>query len=191
VFRITWQILFLASPLFLVAIAHGLCIKYDLFPGLKRPLDFGRAFKGKRIFGDHKAWRGLTINVLFCVVGVSIQAWLQRSSLIPAWLPLLDYPEKGWLLGLLIGVGMTAGELPNSFLKRRMGISPGRRGQNLWAVIFFVFDQIDLAFGIWVFVFWLIKPPLILILWSIGLAFVLHLVVSTVGYVLGMRKTLF
>ena len=92
---------------------------------------------------------------------------------------------------MLIGVGMTAGELPNSFLKRQMGIQPGRRGQNLWAAIFFVFDQIDLALGIWVFIFWLIKPPLILMLWSLGLAFVLHLVVSTVGYVFGMRKTLF
>ena len=160
----TWQILFLASPLFLVAIAHGLCIKYDLFPRLKRPLDFGRTLRGKRVFGDHKACRGLIINVLFCIVGVYIQAWLQRNSLIPSWLPLLDYSEKGCFLGLPLGLGMTAGELPNSFLKRQMGISPGKHGQKFWALIFFVLDQIDLAFGIWVFTFWLIKPPLSLIL---------------------------
>jgi CDP-2,3-bis-(O-geranylgeranyl)-sn-glycerol synthase len=159
-------------------------------PWLKKPLDLGSTFRGKRVFGDHKTWRGFAINVLFCVIGTSIQAWLQIASYIPSWLPLLDYNERGYQLGLLVGMGMTAGALPNSFLKRQMGISAGKQGSGFMAVPFFLLDQIDLVVGIWIFTFFLVKPSFALILWSFAVASILHIMVSAIGYSIGMRKTL-
>ncbi len=188
--EMTFQIIFLGSPLLLAAIAQGLCIKYDWLSRLRRPIDFGKSYKGKRIFGDHKTWRGLTINVFFCSLGAIIQAWLQSKGGLPQWLFLLDYKSQALTIGILIGFGMTVGELPNSFLKRRFGIPPGKSREGPLWVAFFISDQVDLAIGIWVFLFFLIRPSLWLVLWSLLLTLALHLAVSSVGYLLGMRKTL-
>jgi hypothetical protein len=188
--EMTFQILFLGSPLLLAAIAQGLCIKYDWLSRLRRPLDLGRAYKGIRIFGDHKTWRGLTINVLFCSLGAIIQAWLQGKGVLPQWLFLLDYESHALTVGVLIGLGMTVGELPNSFLKRRFEIPPGKSREGPLGIAFFIYDQVDLTIGIWVFLFFLIRPSLWLVLWSLLLTLALHLAVSSVGYLLGMRKTL-
>jgi CDP-diglyceride synthetase len=188
--EMTSQILFLGSPLLLAAIAQGLCIKYDWLSRLRRPLDLGRVYKGKRIFGDHKTWRGLAINVLFCSLGAIIQAWLQGKRVLPQWLFLLDYESHALTVGVLIGLGMTVGELPNSFLKRRFEIPPGKSREGPLGIAFFIYDQVDLTIGIWVFLFFLIRPSLWLVLWSLLLTLALHLAVSSVGYLLGMRKTL-
>jgi CDP-diglyceride synthetase len=189
-FKLTCQILYLGSPLFLVAIIQGLSIKYDWFGRLKRPLDLGMSIRGRRIFGDHKTWRGMAINLVFCTIGAMIQVWLQGSGNIPLWLPLLNYNRLGLLVGVLMGLGLTLGELPNSFLKRQLGIAPGKGTKGPKGVIFFLFDQVDAAIGIWLLIFVLIRPPRLLILYSLLLTLLLHVSVSAIGYLLGMRKTI-
>lgn len=185
----TIQIIFMGAPLLLAGIAQGMCIKYNWLKSLKRPLDLGRSFRGKRIFGDHKTWRGLVVNVLFCAAGALIQARLQAQGALPSWVLLVDYPADGLVLGLLLGFGMTAGELPNSFLKRQLNISPGKSAKGVLRVVFFLFDQVDLAAGIWVFIFFLVRPTAAFVLWSFAVTLVLHVAVSAVGYFLGMRST--
>lgn len=187
----TYGLLFLGAPLLPTAVAQGLCIKYGWLRPLKEPLDLGLCFRGRRLFGDHKTWRGLVVNVVFCALGAMIQAWLVSKNYFPARLTLLDYEKYGLLAGVLLGLGVTLGELPNSFLKRQMEIAPGKKKRGAWGVVFFVFDQVDLSLGAWVFLYWLIRPSLGLILWSLALTLALHLAVSGVGYGLGMRKTLF
>lgn len=188
--EMTFQVLFLGSPLLPTAIAQGLCIKYDWFSLLRQPIDLGRTFKGKRIFGDHKTWRGLVANVIFCTLGTGVQAWFQSTGSLPEWLFLLDYESHALTVGIMLGLGMTLGELPNSFLKRRFEIPPGESREGFLGIVFFIYDQIDLTIGMWVFLFFLIRPSLWLVLWSLLLTLVLHLAVSSVGYLLGMRKTL-
>ncbi len=186
----TYNILFLGSPLLLAAIGQGLCIKYSWLNRLKRPLDLGLMFRGRRVFGEHKTWRGLVINVVLCTLGTMIQTWLQNNDYVPQWLLLLDYKRYGFLAGLLLGFGMTLGELPNSFVKRQLDIHPGKKGSGLLGAAFFLFDQVDLTIGIWIFLFFLIKPSPVLILWSFLLTILLHIAISGIGYFLGMRKSI-
>jgi hypothetical protein len=190
VLETTCQILFLGSPLLLAAVAQGLCIKHDWLKLLKRPLDMGRTYRGRRIFGDHKTWRGSLINVFGCTLGALIQGRLLAQASFPPWLPLLDYDRHALLAGILMGAGMSFGELPNSFLKRQMEVPPGTQKKGVLGVAFFIFDQVDLVIGIWLFLFLLVRPTLPLILWSLVLGLPLHVCVSTVGYLLNMRKTL-
>jgi hypothetical protein len=190
VLEMTCQIIFLGVPLIFAAVGHGFVIKYDRFRFLKRPLDFGLYFKGKRVFGDNKTWRGLVINVVFCVAGSSFQALLEQNSAVPEWLSLLDYRQNAPIVGLLLGLGMTVGELPNSFLKRQLGIPPGGKKPGPLGLLFFLFDQVDLAFGIWVFLYFLIRPSLTFFLWSLVVIVVLHAAVSSVGYLMKMRQTI-
>lgn len=187
--ELTCQLLFLGSPLLLAAVVQGLCIRYDWLPSFKKPLDLGLNLRGKRILGDHKTWRGLAVNVVFCTLGSMVQAWFQRKGYLPHWLPFFDYAKEGPFIGLLLGLGMTVGELPNSFMKRRLDIAPGQSKKGFWGMIFFLFDQVDLAVGIWVFLFFVIRPSPWVILWSFVITIVFHVAISGTGYLLGMRKT--
>jgi len=187
--RLTGQVLFLGWPLFVAALLHGLVLKHDWLPRLKRPLDLGLTFRGGPIFGAHKTFRGFLVNLAGCLGGAALQGLLAREGSIPDWLALTDYGRHWLILGLLLGLGMTLGELPNSFLKRRLAIPPGGSGQGAWAALFFVLDQIDLAGGIWVLTYWLLRPSPALLAWSFGLTLILHLAVSTSGYLLKMRAT--
>ncbi len=186
----TYQLVFFGSPLLLAALAHGFCIRYEWFPYLKRPLDFGLYFRGKRVLGDNKTWRGLLIQVIFCTLGATIQGWLQEQGVVPPWLAFFDYTKHGPAVGFFLGLGMTIGELPNSFLKRQLDIPPGQRSGGGWGVLFFFLDQVDLTLGIWLFFFFIVRPPALLVLWSLVLTVALHLAVSSVGYVLRMRKSI-
>ena len=188
--EMTYQIMFLGSPVLLAALAHGLCMKYDWFSRFKRPLDLGQTYRKRRLFGEHKTWRAPVVYGVFCTLGTVIQGWCQGKGYLPQWLLLVDYEKYGYLVGVLLGLGMTIGELPNSFLKRQLGISPGKRKGGLLGLVFFLFDQVDLIIGIWVFLSFLIRPSLSLVLWSFLLTFVMHVTVSSVGYLLGMRKTI-
>jgi len=131
----TFQLLFLGSPVLLAAIAHGLTIRYDVLPFLRKPLDFGLHFRRKRLFGNNKTWRGLAVHVAFCTLGATIQGWFQEQGITPRWLPLFDYTKQGPLVGFLLGLGMTLGELPNSFLKRQLDIPPGQRASGQAQVV--------------------------------------------------------
>ncbi len=130
------------------------------------------------------------INVVFCTMGTMIQSLFQNRGYFPPWLLLLDYRKYGYVIGVLLGLGMTLGELPNSFAKRQLDIPPGKRKKGLLGVAFFLFDQVDLIIGIWVFSYFLIRPSLLLILWSFLLAVVVHVTISSAGYLLGMRRTI-
>lgn len=174
----------------LAAIAQGFCLKYDWLSPLKKPLDLGLFLRGKRLFGDHKSWRGAMINVVFCTIGSMVQAWFQAVGVLPRWLFLLDYTKHGYLVGILLGLGMTVGELPNSFLKRRLDIPPGKSKKGFLGIVFFLYDQVDLTIGIWIFLFLLVRPFLFMVLWSFLLTLLLHVAVSIVGYLLKMRKTI-
>jgi hypothetical protein len=188
--ELTCQLFYFGAPLLPTAIVHGLCIKYHWLKVLKKPMDFGNSIRGKRVFGDNKTWRGFVIHVLCCALGTIIQTQLQSTGIIPQWLPLLDYERHGLIAGVLMGTGMTLGELPNSFMKRRLAIPPGQKKRGILGGLFFLFDQVDLMIGIWVFLYFLVKPSLLMILWSFLLMILLHVAVSTTGFLLGMRKTL-
>jgi CDP-archaeol synthase len=91
------------------------------------------------------------------------------------------------LVGLLIGLGTVAGELPNSVLKRRLDIAPGARRRSPGGVALAVLDQGDLVLGIWV----LLAPVWVMPLWFGAVAFAavsaIHAVVNVIGYAVGAR----
>ena len=56
------QLLWLALPIIAAGLVHLAVMKLDLLPGLRRlPLDGGRSFRGKRLFGDTGTKRPLRL----------------------------------------------------------------------------------------------------------------------------------
>jgi CDP-archaeol synthase len=173
-------------PVLGAAALHAPVLTFDLFRSLKRPLDLGATFRGRRLFGDNKTWRG----ALFMTAGVVVAAAL--LSLWPwYWDKLPDGIQDAgpWLYGLLLGVSVVVGELPNSFLKRQLDIQPGTQRRGPLGIAISIFDQADFVLVAWV---------LLLPLWtmSVGQAVVVfavvaavHMVINVIGYGIGARSS--
>jgi CDP-2,3-bis-(O-geranylgeranyl)-sn-glycerol synthase len=154
-------------------------------PGLHKlnaPMDSGRSFRGKRILGSHKTWRGLVSGVILSTVTLWLQQWAVAhygwaqtltSSVDYAHLPTI-------LLGVLFAVGALGGDALESFFKRQRGTPPGQG----W----FPWDQLDYIIGASLasLPFVALSPVQYGIL--IALWFVVHLVASYVGWLLHLKE---
>lgn len=164
-------------------IANGVPPLLAHVPGLARlnaPLDGGHAWRGKRLLGANKTWRGAVGATLLAGLAHLGQRWLAENGVL-ATTPVLQVP---WWYGFLLGAGVILiGDAVESFLKRRSGVGPGR----LWVP----FDQIDYTLGGMLATAWLYWPgwplfALLLVVNGIGSA-VLHYL----GYLLGVNKDRF
>jgi len=181
---------YLFLPLLVGLALHGFCIKYDALAFLCRPIDRGRKFRGKRIFGDNKTYRGVVVVSLGTAIGFGLQSLLIHRSSSIRRIELLDYTFfKSVAVGLAVGVAAMLSELPNSFIKRRFEIAPGSVAKGWKRLIFYVYDQIDFLLGAWLVLAVVVPITVERALLSAGLLLVAHQLMSSAGYALGMRKT--
>lgn len=109
-----------------VAIAQTIWFSSPFSKKFSLPLDLGKKFRGRRILGDHKTTRGFIIFVpLASVAFFLLHQLLLAFDVELAGLVWQLKPGGYALLGLLAGLGFMLGELPNSFIKRQLGIAPG------------------------------------------------------------------
>lgn len=155
------------------AIANLTPVVANYVPGLKSwktPIDMGKNYRGKRLLGNNKTWRGLVTGVVLAGLTGYVQNTVRPGS-ISAFVQVL--------FAVSIGFGALYGDAVESFFKRQHGVAPG----SSW----FPFDQLDFVFG------GLIAAlPFGLISLSGALAilityFILHLVTVWVFYHLGVR----
>lgn len=144
-------------------------------PGLKSwrtPMDFGLSWRGLRLFGDNKTWRGLAFGTL---VGGLTNIILHDL--------IISSPEDNlWYVfaaGCALGCGALVGDAIESFFKRRRGLKPG----DSW----FPCDQLDYIIGGLIFVYPLVPVPPLLMLAIAVIYFGLHLITSYIGYLLGLK----
>ena len=140
---------FLTAAFVLAGCTQTVWFRSRLSTPFRVPIDGRRSIGGKRIFGDNKTWSGFVVMVpavgaAFGVLGLlrPLLPFQWRDGLWP--LPPVDYG----LLGCVVGFGFMAAELPNSFLKRRLGVEPGAAPANplaRWTC--FVIDRTDSIIG--------------------------------------------
>jgi len=161
------------APLFFGLLTHGLCIRFGALRQLTRPIS-------TRLFGANKTYRG----ILCVAVGTTVGFVLVR----PALLARMDTARLAFV-GLCVGAAAMAAELPNSFLKRRLGIAPGSQASGARGVAFHVLDQVDMVFGAWAVLVWLVTPTWARLAGSLATVYVGHQLISVAGYWLGMRTS--
>ena len=149
------------------------------FHGLATPIDGGRSFRGKRIFGDHKTWRGLLAGIVVGTAVYELQRLLHAAG-IAVGLALFDYADAPLLPGFLMGLGTGIGDAVKSFFKRRVGIAPGAS----WPV----FDQLDFLAGAYLFVSLVHVPPLLPTLASLPIVLAGSVAVTAIGWALGLKE---
>lgn len=153
-------------------------------PGLRSwdtPMDFSRSFRGKRIFGDNKTWRGLLFGILLATVTLGIQVWAFNQY---GWAQDIAnninyFILPVYILGPLFAIGALGGDALESFLKRQRGIASGKS----W----FPFDQLDYIVGGLLASFLVIELTMQEYLAVIVVWFCLHIIATFVGYLVGLR----
>jgi hypothetical protein len=105
---------------------HVLWMRSGLSRRFAMPVDAGACWRGRRLLGDHKTVRGFMAIVP--ATGFAFAALGAMREMLPAWLASGLWPLPPFELacvGVWAGFWFMAGELPNSFLKRRWGVPPG------------------------------------------------------------------
>lgn len=165
-------------------IANAAPVFANKIPGLRNwntPLDFGLKFRGKRLFGDNKRWRGLIVGIVLATATLGLQVWAFNNF---GWaediaININYFVLPVHILGPLFAIGALGGDALESFFKRQRGIKPGKS----W----FPFDQLDYIIGGLVASFLVIQLTLEEYLAVIVVWFCLHIIATYIGYVIGLR----
>ena len=150
---------------------------------------------GKRIFGDNKTWKGLLgyiiLNV-FCSVVLGV-IWkisdLNEMNYFYSKIPNTIY--SNFVIGILLGLGYSLFELPNSFLKRRLNIEPGKTPNGIKKIFFIFLDQADSVIGCCTVLSLFYQMTFSFYIMYILLGAFTHIVLNILLYFLGLRKNMF
>jgi CDP-2,3-bis-(O-geranylgeranyl)-sn-glycerol synthase len=160
--------------------------KFKIFEFLNIPVDFGKKFRdGKPLFGKNKTYRGFLVGIIGGVIGAYLQMFLYKFSffqIISIHGIAYTNHQTIILLGVLLGFGAIAGDVIESFFKRRLNVDSGA-SMAPW-------DQIDLAIGAYLFVFPFVYIFLSwqLFLSSIIITFFLTVIVNHISFYLHIRN---
>ncbi len=132
-----------------------------------RPLDGGRKlWDGHPIFGSHKTVRGFFAGII-------------AGSLIGLAESLID--SRLAIAGFAISLGAVLGDLLGAFVKRRLGMNPGR--------LFPVVDQLDFVMGALLFSYPFFAMDPISVLLVVLVTPPIHFGTNYGAYLLGLKKT--
>ena len=168
------QCLWFFLPAYFANMAPTFAKKAGVLEFLAKPIDFGKNFKGKQIFGSHKTWRGMISGIVLGILISHFQKFLFQFSFFQK-ISFLNYQKLDvFFLGFLLSLGALSGDLISSFFKRRQSIKPG----NPWIP----FDQISFVIGAFFFTFFffpILTSAYFLILF---LSFFLHIIGNRLGF---------
>lgn len=144
-------------------------------PGLRgwdAPIDFGKTFRGRRIFGKNKTWRGM--------IGGTILAGLFFLAHQAAGYPMITQALP-WYYGFLLGFGaIFVGDCGESFIKRQAGIDPGKP--------FIPWDQTDFVLGAMIMTFWIYWPGWYAFFFLFIVSGLVSWIAHVIGYFLRLNK---
>jgi CDP-2,3-bis-(O-geranylgeranyl)-sn-glycerol synthase len=151
-----------------------------------QPIDGGATFRGRRVFGAHKTVRGFVVMIPSTALSfAAIAAAVGDPGGAGLW-PLTLAGYAG--LGACAGLGFMAGELPNSFLKRQLGIAPGAApGHPIGAAAQFLLDRIDSGIGMLVVISVMVAVPAVTWLLVLLVGPSIHWAFSVLMFHLGLK----
>ena len=184
------------APAILSGILNMIWCKTGLLKPLKKPMDMGRNFTdGRRIFGDNKTWKGflgyLVFNTIFSVIWGFVCSSAGIDHLNFFYINHDNTLLFNILTGFLIGCGYALFELPNSFLKRRLDITPGKTTSGFWKYFFVFLDQADSVFGCALVVWLFYDLGIVLYLAYVLVGALTHIILNVLLYLAKLRKNPF
>lgn len=177
--------LFLLAAFTLAGAAQTVWFAAPMSHAFAIPLDGGRCFRGRRIFGAHKTVRGFVVMVPAAALAFALLATLAADAVLRALWPLS--PLTYALLGAWAGFGFMAGELPNSFIKRQLDVAPGAAADGWRGVPHFLFDRFDSGLGMLTALSLAVHVPWLSWLYVLLFGLFIHWSFSVVMFRLGLK----
>lgn len=183
-------------PPIIAGILNMIWCKLPILNRLKTPIDLGKNFvDGKRIFGDNKTYKGLVGYVFLNILTGICWGVLCQSLDIEKFNYLYMNNENtilfNLMLGILLGLGYALSELPNSFLKRRLDIEPGKTISGFKKIFFIFLDQADSVFGCTLVVAMFYPMSIVFYLMYVLVGSATHLIMNMLLYFMKLRKNMF
>lgn len=182
-------------PTILGGIFNMVFCKTPLYKKYKKPMDRGKTLKdGRRVFGDNKTWVGfagmVVCTALAQVLWGLLLAGVHGTDVSELYVRHANTVGFNAMAGALFGFAYMLFELPNSFVKRRLDIRPGKTEQGTLGKVFFVVDQVDSLFGVILVLACLTPVSVGKYFGYIALGGFIHITVNLVLYKTGIRKNL-
>ena len=190
------QIYATLTSVIIAGVLNMIFVKLPIFSGLSNPIDRGRCLSdGRRLFGDNKTWKGFLgmvalggiAQIIWSAVCCSVPALEKNNQFIAAHGSSL---AANLGAGLLFGLAYALFELPNSFIKRRIGIAAGKTDKGIKGALFFVIDQIDSLLGVVLCLSFLCTISFAQYWLYILVGFFTHSAVNLILYALRIRRNI-
>ncbi|HAA43086.1 MAG TPA: CDP-archaeol synthase [Ruminiclostridium sp.] len=184
-------------PVILAGIFNMIWCKAPIFNFMKKPIDGGMCiWDGKRLFGDNKTWKGffgMMLGGTFLTIIWGLICGTNEFFEVNNFMYATRENTIGYngIMGLSLGFVYAVFELPNSFIKRRVGITPGKTAEGFKKVIFMFIDQIDSILGCVLVVNMVYKMPLWFYFFYVLMGAVTHIVINILLYSLKLRDNMF
>jgi len=181
--------LFLIVAFSLAGAFHTVWLTTRLSRRFATPLDGGLIFRGQRLLGDNKTLRGFLVMVPATGATFFVLALLTGAGPSGAQ-GLWELSPTGYaMLGLWAGFGFMAGELPNSFVKRRFGIPPGGFASGrMTKLIFLLLDRVDSIAGMLLALTVFVPTPWQTWLYVVLIGPLIHLGFSALLFLVGVKS---
>ena len=181
--------------LILSGIANMVFTKTSFYKKHKYPIDGYRTTKsGIRIFGDNKTWIGFISMIVFSVIFQLLIGFCCELFDLTIYNDFYKLHQNtiayNLLIGFLIGFAYMICELPNSFVKRRVNINPGKTIGGFKGIIFFVIDQIDSLIGVVFVLYYFSSIHIGKCLLYIALGAITHVSINLILLLLKIRRNL-
>lgn len=185
----------LMSPI-IAGILNMVWCKLNILKKIAKPIDGNKKFiDGKRIFGDNKTWKGLIGYIILNILTACLWGIVCKYCKIENYNFLYRNHSNTFvyniMLGGLLGLAYSLFELPNSFIKRRVGIVPGKTSTGFKKYFFVILDQADSVIGCVLAVCIFYKMSICMVLGYITLGTITHILINMMLYFMKLRKNMF
>jgi CDP-diglyceride synthetase len=184
------------APIIIAGVLNMVWCSMGVARRLNRPLDNGAVLRdGRRVFGDNKTWKGLLGMLALGAIAFVLWSLVLQGSSLGQWdLFHRRHPATfafDTFVGALLGAAYALFELPNSFLKRRLDIAPGKEATGARKWFFVVLDQVDSVVGcaVVVAILAVVTPWFFLGLILVG--GVTHILLNMGLFAVGLRRNRF
>lgn len=155
-------------------VAHMIVVKKNWLWFVAMPIS-------SKLFGKNKTYRGL----LFLPLAMGSVCAIESALLGPFTHDTLS----DFLIGTGLGLTYMLAELPNSFLKRRRGISPGESSGDK-KLLQLVIDKSDSLIGACVFYYFATAIEMNALLLLFAICFLLHISISYLLFIMNLKKSI-
>lgn len=147
-------------PMILGNSLHMILVKFNLLRQLALPLSID-------YFGKNKTWRGFVVLPILSGIIAFLGGFFAG--------PFETIFNSDFLLGFGMGIAYLLAELPNSYVKRRLGIANGEYSKK-YKLVQIIIDRADSLIAIFVYYYFVTSisfaDSIVLFLWAMVISFV-------------------